>query len=203
MAELDGSPQTWPPLGMPTGSVRALLTLIVVAVVVVNLATGRDDLDVIWVETLLMALAHYFTSRRFVELPKDVRLKLEQDGILEEEQHPLFLPKHSIRILLIGSFVGLAFYLYKENRLWEPRAATLLGMIFAYLLGTVLRGITRWWNRRRTTPPSRFWGDAKALIVLGTVAVVALCEFTGMRNVLDDRVHKVAMGMLLFYFGSR
>lgn len=203
MAELEGSPQTWPPLGMPTGSVRALLTLIVVAVVVVNLAYGHDDLDVIWVETLLMALAHYFTSRRFVDLPRDVRLKLEQDGILEEEQHPLFLPKHSIRLLLIGSFVGLAAYLYKENRLWEPRAATLLGMIFAYLLGTMLRGFTRWWNRRRTTPPSRFWGDAKALIVLAAVSVVAICEFTGMRDMLHPAVHKVAMGMLLFYFGSR
>jgi hypothetical protein len=202
MAELEGSPQTWPPLGMPTGSVRALLTLIVVAVVVMNLASGRD-LDVIWVETLLMALAHYFTSRRFVELPRDVRIKLEQDGILEEEQHPLFLPKHTIRVVLLASFVGLAVYLYRENRWWEPRAATLLGMIFAYLVGTVLRGCTRWWNRRRTTPPARFWGDAKALVVLGAVGAVALCEFTGMRDVLDDRVHKVALGLLLFYFGSR
>lgn len=202
MTELEGSPQTWPPLGMPTGSVRALLTLIIVAVVVMNLATGRD-LDVIWVETLLMALAHYFTSRRFVELPRDVRMRLEKDGILEEEQHPLFLPKHSIRLLLLGSFIGLGVYLYREGRLWEPRAATLLGMIAAYLLGSTLRGITRWWNRNRKTPPSRFWGDAKALVVLVTVAAVAICELTGMRDVLDDRVQKVAMGMLLFYFGSR
>ncbi len=203
MAELEGSPQTWPPLGMPTGSVRALLTLIVVAVVVFNLAVGTDDLDVIWVETLLMALAHYFTSRRFVELPKDVRQRLEQEGILEEEQHPLFLPKHSIRLLLIAAFVGLTAYLYRENRLWDPRPATLLGMIGAYLLGAFFRSITRWWHRRRATPPSRFWGDAKALTVLGTVAVVALCEFTGMRDVLHPMVHKVAMGLLLFYFGSR
>ncbi len=203
MAELEGSPQTWPPLGMPTGSVRALLTLIVVAVVVVNLAAGRDDLDVIWVETLLMALAHYFTSRRFVDLPRETRLRLEQEGILEDERHPLFLPKHSIRLLLMGSFIGLASYLYQQNRIWEPRAITLLGMVFAYLLGTMLRSVTRWWARWRRTPPSRFWGDAKALVVLGTVGVVAVCEFTGMRNVLDDRIHKVAMGMLLFYFGSR
>ncbi len=203
MAELDGSPQTWPPLGMPTGSVRALLTLIVVAVVVVNIASGQKDLDVIWVETLLMALAHYFTSRRFVDLPRDVRLKLEQDGILEDERHPLFLPKHTIRLVLIGAFAGLAFYLYQHHRLWEPRAVTLLGMVAAYLLGTMVRGFTRWLSRWRSTPPSRFWGDAKALVVLATVAGVAICEFTGMRDVLDDRVHKVAMGLLLFYFGSR
>ncbi len=203
MAELEGSPQTWPPLGMPTGSVRALLTLTVVAVVVLNLASGRDDLDIIWIETLLMALAHYFTSRRFVDLPREVRLKLEQDGILEDELHPLFLPKHSIRLLLISSFIGLAVYLYQLNRLWEPQAVTLLGMVFAYLLGTMLRGFTRWWNRRRTTPPSRFWADAKALLVLGTVGIVAVCEFTGMRDVLHPTVHKVAMGLLLFYFGSR
>jgi hypothetical protein len=34
MQEFEGSPKTWPPLGLPTGSVRALLTLIIVAVVV-------------------------------------------------------------------------------------------------------------------------------------------------------------------------
>ena len=32
--EFEGSPKTWPPLGMPTGSVRAILGLLVVAVVV-------------------------------------------------------------------------------------------------------------------------------------------------------------------------
>ncbi len=41
MNEFASSPKSWPPLGLPTGSVRALLTLIVVAVVVTKLALDR------------------------------------------------------------------------------------------------------------------------------------------------------------------
>src|SRR5437764_7034362 len=83
MNEFEGSPKTWPPLGMPTGSIRALLTLILVAVVIIRIARG-DDLanearmqDPIWIETLLIALSHYFTSRRFVDLPPDALRRLE------------------------------------------------------------------------------------------------------------------------------
>ena len=42
MNELESSPKTWPPLGLPTGSVRALLTLIVVAVVVTTLLEAAN-----------------------------------------------------------------------------------------------------------------------------------------------------------------
>ena len=46
---------------MPAGSVRALLTLLVVAVVAVRLI---QNLDLgLWRETLMIVLAHYFTSR--------------------------------------------------------------------------------------------------------------------------------------------
>lgn len=201
-SEMDQSPTTWPPLGMPTGSVRALLTLIVVAVVVVNVARG-GELDVLWVETLLMALAHYFTSRRFVALPRDVLQRLEREGVIEQERHPLFLPRHTIRLAIIGSFVGLTVYLARENRLWESRAVSLLGMVFAYLIGTLLRVVLTWCHRRLGRTPSRFWGDAKAVVVLVGVAIAAVPELVGMAHVLPEVTVKIALGLLLFYFGSR
>ncbi len=201
-SEMERSPKNWPPLGMPTGSVRALLTLIIVAVVVVNVARG-GDLGVLWVETLLMALAHYFTSRRFVALPRDVLQRLERGGVIEQERHPLFLPRHTIRLVIILSFVGLAAYLYREHRLWETRALTLLSMVFAYLLGTLVRGIVSWFSRKLNHTPARFWGDARALIVLAGVAIAAVPELVGMAHVLPDSVIKLALGLLLFYFGSR
>jgi hypothetical protein len=54
-----------PPLGLPSGSVRALLTFLIVAVVLVQLARGRD-VETLWTETMMIALAHYFTSRLLV-----------------------------------------------------------------------------------------------------------------------------------------
>jgi len=202
MNEFAGSPKTWPPLGLPVGSVRALLTLIVLAVVISNLASGRE-IDVLWVETLLIALAHYFASRRFVSLPPEVLRKLEQDGVIEKEWNPLFLPRHSIRILILGAFVGLAVYLYREQRLFEPTALSFLVIVFAYLLGSLAHGVKSWFIPKRTRPPSWIWRDAGAVIVLVMLLIVAIPELLGSSAGMHPDLRKAALGLMLFYFGSR
>jgi len=203
-SEFEGSPKGWPPLGMPIGSVRALLTLIVMAVVISRLARGQEIHDVLWIQTLLIALAHYFTSRRFVSLPPDVMARLEQDGIIEHERNPLFLPKNSIRTLIVLAFAGLAAYLYREQRLFNnPTAIGLLGLIFAYLLGCLARTIGNWFNRRRVTPPSGTWGDIKAMTVLIVLVLAAIPEFLDQPLGLPTLFHQIALGLMLFYYGSR
>lgn len=205
--EFEGSPKTWPPLGMPIGSVRALLTLIVMSVVITRLARGQE-VDVLWIQTLLIALAHYFTSRRFVSLPPDVIVRLEQDGVIERERHPLFLPKNSIRTIIVLAFVGLGVYLYHENRLLGERgfyltqATSLLGIVAAYLLGAFTRTIAGWFNRGRVTAPSGTWGDIKAMTVLIVLVLAAIPEFLN-RPMGDPIFHQIALGMMLFYYGSR
>lgn len=204
MADYDGSPLTYPPLGLPTGSVRALLTLTCVAVVVVNTARGQE-LDLFWVEALLISMAHYFTSRRFVSLPPATIRKLESDGILERESQPLFLPKGSIRMLIMAAFIGLGVYLNQNNPelLRKPQVVTLLGLVGAYFLGAVVRAITGFFHRWRSTPPSRWWADARALVVLGVMALIAVPELAGAGNVWHDSFRHVGLGLMLFYFGSR
>ena len=56
-------PDLRPPLGLPRGSVRALLTLMIVGVVAAKLIRGLQ-VELLWTETLMIALAHYFTSRQ-------------------------------------------------------------------------------------------------------------------------------------------
>src|SRR5262245_17810489 len=92
--ETTENPAARPPLGLPTGSVRALLTLLIVAVVVCETVRGRPVTE-LWSETLLIALAHYFTSRRFVGLSPQVLGQLERAGHIPQESNPLFLPRHS------------------------------------------------------------------------------------------------------------
>lgn len=208
MNEFEKSPKTWPPLGLPTGSVRALLTLIVVGVVVTRLALDRP-LDALWVETLLIALAHYFTSRRFVSLSPSVLQRLEQEGVIANERHPLYLPKNSIRTIIIGAFVGLGIYLFRgegnwyERRLFQPQALALLSMVFAYLLGAVVGTISGWFKKRRAQPITGVWGDIKALIVLGAILVAAVPELFDVGMQLPPLVDRIALGLTLFYFGSR
>ena len=200
--EFAGSPKTWPPLGLPTGSVRALLTLIVVAVVVTKMVFHRT-LDFIWIETLLIALAHYFTSRRFVTLSPEVLRRLEDDGAIDRERHPLYLPKNTIRFLIIAAFVGLGVHLYREGRLFEEQTIALLSMVFAYLLGAIVGGISNWFSRRRSQPASGTWGDLKALVVLAAILLIAIVELLDQGPMLHPLVERIALGLTLFYFGSR
>ena len=200
--EPEGSPKYWPPLGLPVGSVRAMLTLFVVAIVTVSVARGHD-LDLIWTETLLIALAHYFTSRRFVSLPPEVLKRIQEEGLVEKEGNPLFLPRHSIRLLILAAFIGLGVFLYKQHRLLEPRAVSLLGIVAAYVLGAIFRGVGAWFGSRTGRRPSSAWGDFKAIVVLLAVGIAGIPELFDLPDFLPAMAHRVALGMMLFYFGSR
>lgn len=191
-----------PPLALPSGSVRAILTLIVVAVVVVELARGHD-LDILWTETLMIALAHYFTSRRFIQLPREVIQRLKAEGHLDEEAQPLFLPRHTVRVLIVLAFIGLAVWLYRENQFFRPQALSIFGTLAAYLLGIVFKGVVTWWNKKRNKLTPAWWGDAKALVVLVALAVTAGALLAGKPDLVPEQVQKATFALVLFYFGSR
>jgi hypothetical protein len=76
-------------------------------------------------------------------------------------------------------------------------------MVFAYLLGSIIGGISAWWNRRRRGPRSGTWGDIKALVVLVTILIVAGVNLLEGAPQLDPVVERIALGLTLFYFGSR
>jgi len=183
--------KVWPPLGLPTGSIRALLTLLIVAVVIVQVVRGQE-IELLWAETLLIALAHYFTSRRFINLPPDVIRRLAEEGHVETEANPLFLPRHSIRVILILAFVGLTVYLYRQNQLLDSQALPILGVVFAYLLG-IVAGVRRF----------RGWEDVKALVVLFVSLYTAGAYLANRPDLVPHHLRNITLGLVLFYFGSR
>ena len=180
-----------PPLGLPQGSVRALLTLLIVAVVIVQLGRGRE-VELLWSETLMIALAHYFTSRRFIRLSPEVIRRLTEEGQIEAEAHPLYLPRCSIRAILILAFVGLVVYLYRQDRLFHSQAISILGVVFAYLLGIVAR-----------IRSVRGWEDLKAIIVLLVLLCTAVPYLMDQGELVPHQLRDITLGLVLFYFGSR
>jgi hypothetical protein len=171
--------------------VRALLTLLIVAVVVVQAVRGQE-IDLLWAETLMIALAHYFTTRRFLSLPPEIIRRLAAEGHVETEASPLFLPRYSIRIILLAAFGGLAFYLYRRNQLLDSPALPILGVVAAYVLG-IVAGLRR----------IRLFEDAKAAVVLLALLATALPYFLNRPDLVPDQLRYVALGLVLFYFGSR
>lgn len=191
-----------PPLGLPKGSVRALLTLMLVAVVCLQVARGLP-LDPLWTETLAIALAHYFTTRRFLDLTPDQVRDLKVAGIIQDESRPLYLPGFTIRGLIILSFLGLALHLQGEGRLNEPQAVAVLGLVGAYLLGVIGQSIRHRFFRSNNPRLKRIWEDFKALMTLGVLGVALGASIAGRSDALPDAWREVTLGLTLFYFGSR
>jgi len=180
-----------PPLGLPQGSVRALLTLLIVAVVIVQLGRGQE-VELLWTETLMIALAHYFTSRRFIRLSPEVVRRLTEEGQIEAEPRPLYLPRYSVRIILVAAFLGLAVYLFRQDRLFQSQALSILGVVFAYLLGIVAR--------MRSV---RGWEDLKAVVVLLALLSTAIPSLMNRGDIVPHQLRDITLGLVLFYFGSR
>ena len=196
------------PLGLPSGSVRALLTLMIVAVACTDLVRTQT-VTLIWAETLMIALAHYFTTRRFVRLPPATLKDLEAKGIIEPEPYPLYLPRGTIRTLILVAFIAVGIYLWRNNKIWPTQenpdadAVAILGTLLAYFVGNTLRAVRTWWNGGIERPPSRTWGDLKATVVLVGLLITGGLHILAQKHHLPAGVEHIVMAMVLFYFGSR
>jgi hypothetical protein len=195
-------PKARPPLGLPTGSVRAFLTLLIVGVVIVESVRGHA-LPELWSETLLIALAHYFTSRRFIGLRQNALAQLESQGLIEKESNPLYLPRHSIRAIIVLAFAGLAYYLIKEQGKKFHELPPVLVTVAAYLLGTFARAILVWRAKGSVGKVSRLWEDVKALAVILVLGGVAAAYCLGHGDMVDAHFRNATLALVLFYFGSR
>ena len=194
-----------PPLGLPAGSVRALLCLVIVSFLVVQTARGIR-VDVVWSEALMITLAHYFTTRRFVPLSRELRAKLEAEGEIEPDEGPLYLPRHSVRVLLIAAFVGLGLYLHSQGRLFDPQSLSLLVSVGGVPPGHHGAGFLAWWSQHTGMTPPAWWNDLKAIATLLIVLTAVGLQLTGVKQVFGvdpSRLQDVSLGLVLYYFGSR
>lgn len=204
----DGNDQTEnplarPPLGLPIGSVRALITLLVIAVVVVETLRG-NKLPELWSETLLIAAGYYFTSRRLLNVSGPQLERLEKEGAVALERNPLYLPRSTMRVVILAAFLGLAYHLYTVQNVRNfGDFPPILIAVGSYLLGSLARGLFALGARGNRPRRSRLWDDLKAILVIAIVAAVSLVYFLDRGDLLPDQVKNGALAVVLFYFGSR
>lgn len=191
-------------LGLPQGSIRALLTLMTVGFIVVQTARGVR-VGLLWFESLMIVLAHYFAHRRFVPLSATMRERLKAEGLLEDDVNPLHLPKHSLRTLIVLSFVGLAIYLAHAGRLLDPVALPVFISVGSYFLGIGFGALVTWWGKGRAVFGISWLDDVKALVTLFAVGLAIAVQLFGWQQQIPygDKLEALPLALMLFYFGSR
>lgn len=197
-------------LGLPSGSVRAILTLMTVAFIVVQTARG-EKIGLLWFESLMIVLAHYFASRRLVHMSPELRERLTREGVLEAEPNPLYLPRYTLRLVIIGAFLVLALYLWRVGRILDPVAVAILIAVGAYFLGVIFHSVMAWWRRLRRKDKATAHGaatwfdDVRAIVTLAAMSIVVVLHLTGLHVHVPygDKLEALPLALMLFYFGSR
>lgn len=196
-------------LGLPAGSIRALLTLMTVGFIIAQTVHGRR-VSLLWFESLIIVLAHYFAHRRFVALSPSLLQKLTAEDLIEDEPHPLFLPRHTLRTLIVVAFGGLAVYLGCVGRLHDPVGVPVLVSVGSYFLGIVFGAVAA---RYMKGQPSKgvsckgasWFDDLKAIVTLLAVALAIAVQLFDWQSVIpfSDKLEALPLALMLFYFGSR
>jgi hypothetical protein len=136
------------PLGMPRGTVRALITIMIVAFPFWYIMTG-EEIPGLLLNAIFVAVAFYFEARRPEhEKLKEVVNELKSPELVEidlrKQKKPLYLPKYSVRILLV--LMLLIFLIINYYGPQVPFQATntifdLLIIIVLFIIGVILRSI--------------------------------------------------------------
>jgi hypothetical protein len=196
-------------LGLPAGSVRALLAFGVLGlswllVWKCGVKEEKLPLEFIYLQYLgVLILAHFFAAHG------------SSIGPHLGTRSPLGLPRFTLRFLLVAGYIGLGVYLFTHNQMEfaEPQMGKqvllILLMMTGFLLGYVITGVVRTFSGG--TLPYWFqdvqaWIALIALLILGALAM--LYVFINPTLDLDKRVdvpnlEAVLAAIVGFYFGAR
>jgi hypothetical protein len=196
--------------GLPAGSVRALLAILVFGTVwTLLLARPGAEIPDSLRDLLFIIMGHYFAARH----------RASADA--EPGPPPLFLPRGSVRFFLVAGSIAVAVVLFRRGQLTSldrnPGAVTLL-LVVGFLLGVAMNAAMAWGRDRGHRMP-RLVEDLRALlsvaaavllIVLVLSRALLLLPPSQIDRLLSPDIHLGHLGpehvlaaIVGFYFGSR
>jgi hypothetical protein len=192
--------RTFHPLGLPKGSVRALLALscffTVMALLMLEKLHQVKLFWELWLANYVM-LGYYFASRQNQTAQTETA----------EEPSPLHLPKGTVRWLIILGFLGTAiFILYQwsqgKRALWEHHAFFPIVSLASFFFGRVFQAVTGSWNKGA----SNHWKlllNAKALAGLFAAITIPVTLLFDVDFPYILQLQRFSLVYIVFYFGSR
>jgi hypothetical protein len=197
-------------LGLPSGSVRALLAILIFAATwgLLVVRPSREVPDYLR-DLLFIIMGHYFAVRRRAGQAEDIG------------PPPLYLPRGSVRLLLVLGSLAVAVLLYRHGQLTDldqnPGVVTLL-LVGGFLLGVALSALSTWWTERGHRAP-RVFEDLRALISMAAAAILVTLvwnrvllffppesvdtHLTGWIHLGRYGPEHILAAVVGFYFGSR
>ncbi len=196
---------------LPSGSVRAILAILILGTSC-GLVALRPDLPLpdYLRDLMFLILGHYFALRRGQAEPAEVG------------PPPLFLPRGSIRLLMVAGFTTVLVLLIRHGAPWRPAqspAAFTLLIVAGFLIGVLSRKLIDWTTSWRGTRPHRIFSDLRALLTLISALILVALAWNQVhpflpiaRGKLPDRVKTplselgleyVFGAIVSFYFGAR
>ncbi len=202
-------------LGLPAGSIRAVLALLVLAVLwllalFANRATGERfalekpvPIDFIYLQyVMILILAHFFGSHG------------NTIGKHVSQRSPLGLPSGSVRFVLLAGYLGLIVWLFYNRREFEssPEGYLTLPLVLVggFIVGFLATKLVLAGSSEGQLP---YWyQDVQAwfalLAVIGLVIVTIVHLFI-LPNIEDSlkfgttKLETVVAAVVGFYFGAR
>jgi hypothetical protein len=188
------------PLNLPRGSVRSLIALALLGVLWSLMLLDRE-IPLPLTYLVLLVLGYYFGSRS-----TQVRV--------EGQRSPLFLPRGTIRAVIVAGFAAVAYRLASTDRLSvvkdgsfhfnvEDRRAVILFLVAALVLGVVVKKAADVVLRGKTTPSSKLLSNIRAVVALMATAILAIVSCLTQEEPLNLNLALAATLIVGFYFGSR
>jgi len=197
-------------LGLPAGSIRAVLAILVFGTVwALLLVRPTAEIPDHLRDLLFIIMGHYFATRhRAAEDP-------------EPGPPPLFLPRGSVRLILIAGSIAVAVLLFRHGQLTaldrNPAVVTLL-LVGGFLLGVAMNAAMSWWrNRGHRTP--RIVEDVRAIVSLAAAGLLIFLVWNRLQplvppgeidQLIPPGIHlghlgpeQILAAVVGFYFGSR
>jgi hypothetical protein len=196
--------------GLPAGSIRALLALLVFGTMwgLLALRPTQEVPDYLR-DLLFIILGHYFASRR------------RAGQVVELGPSPLYLPNGSIRLMLIAGCVGVGALLYSRGQMTAPGkhpGVVTLWLVGGFLLGVALNVVSGWLlGKGRHTP--RIIEDIRAIISVAAALILVLMVWNRLYIVVPPeridqalapwfhlarfRLEHALAAVVGFYFGSK
>jgi len=191
------------PLGLPPGSVRAILALLLCGSLWYEVL-GGVALSRVLLDSALLVVAFYFGVRSTAPPGQPVA-----DRQRAPVKYPLHLPRGTIRGVLLVGFFGVIGFVWLKDRTLDQEFALILQVLGSYIVGFgVARAVER--RRRKHKRPSilaAIFRNLNALVAVSLTTYMCGVLLGGWAEALPPQYARYTGNALAwviaFYFGSR